>query len=1244
LKFVITAIFVSILASAADDRITAPIDRNQRIRLTGHVHLAGTDLGELAPDAEISYVAMLLRPAPGLETFLAEQQNPSSPDYHRWLTPDQFANRFGLTASDTGKIADWLRSEGLQVHDVAYGRHWITFSGSSATVSRALRTNFHRYSLNGKIHFANTEDPEVPTAIAGVVAGFIGLDDLDPIPASKRSSLSPGSNVGTAHFIVPDDIATIYDIAPLYKAGIDGSGQKIVVVGRADISLSDIRAFRKRFNLTANDPQSIMVGPDPGANVLGDVEEADLDVEWAGAIAPNATIRYVFAKSVNTAILYAVDQNLGQVLSESFIACELTAQPGFRAIAQQANAQGITWVAAAGDWGAATCDVFAPSQQASKGFTTGFPASLPEVTAIGGTRFNEGTGKYWDTANGPNLGSALSYIPEIVMNESAERHELFAAGGGASALFPKPIWQTGPRVPNDNARDIPDVSMNSSADHDGVEVVSLGSLLAFGGTSVGTPIFAGITALLNQSLLPKVPPPPGPEDVSAPAMPVPGQGNINPTLYRLAQSTTDVFHDITSGDNKVPCVQGSANCVDGLMGYAAAPNYDLATGLGSVDVNHLITEWTTGTASLTTLTATPTKFGLSDKIQLSAMVTGSGKAAPTGIITFIANDVVVGTATLAGGKAAAAADGSIVAGGNGTITAEYGGDGVYNSSGASVNVTLNLPAAGSFVVASVNPNPVARAGPNWPYTLRLDEKAGVATKFTAFTINGTNNLSAFSNTAIPAFGSTLVNLAGNNLTVPLSRVFHFAGADADGRTWSQDLTVPFVGAVGPGLVPSVTMTSVPSTVQANPQADPTCAFSQDLIVEETSGFYHLLAQLNVGSTDISDRVHQIFGTDRLAPFGSLHGTVCWPAGTALQPKNYLLLAVSEINSVSQATANTTLAAAATNPPAASTSPRIVEMLADSVSRTGTGTVNVKFNSGTPQWTATIVPARAAKWLTVSPLSGSGAAQLALLASGTGLSNGVYDATIVIQSTNTVPQSSSVRVVFALGRSLTTTVDAISNAAALNPVAAPGAMVKVTGSNLAPRKLGGTVVLDALPLNLDGVSATVNGIAAPLYSIAPGELILQVPYETGVGAAVLAVNNNGQIAPFVFDVNIAAPELFKTGNGFLVPASTARQGQTISAFVTGDGDVAPFLATGGTPPPGTPLTNLPGPELPVGIKVGDKKAAVTFMGIVPGLVGVTQINFTVPASTPIGVQPVVVVSGGVSSDPASINVIAASAGK
>src|SRR5207248_6025084 len=168
-----------------------------------------------------------------------------------------------------------------------------------------------------------------------------------------------------------------------------------------------------------------------------------------------------------------------------------------------------------------------------------------------------------------------------------------STGGGASILFPKPSWQTGPGVPDDKARNVPDVSL-ASAGHDGYYVIDSGLAISVSGTSAAAPSFAGIIALLNQYI------------VSSGIQEKPGLGNINPQLYRLARTTTDVFHDIVSGDNKVPCAQSSPDCADGSMGYSAGPGYDPVTGLGSVDANNLIRQWNRVTAATkTAVTAAP---------------------------------------------------------------------------------------------------------------------------------------------------------------------------------------------------------------------------------------------------------------------------------------------------------------------------------------------------------------------------------------------------------------------------------------------------------------------------------------------------------------------------------------------------------------------------------------------------------------------------------------------------------------
>ncbi len=315
-----------------------------------------------------------------------------------------------------------------------------------------------------------------------MIGGFTGLQRFPshvarPLP---QTNLSDGS-----HAISPDDLATSYNISPLYASGIDGTGQTIAIAGVVNLNLADIRTFRKTFGLPANDPTVVLVGRDPGPNPDALVE-ADLDVEWSGAIARNANVVYVYASDPFNAARYAIDQNLAPVLSLSFGECEAFGTLSYRAVAQQANAQGITFLVASGDLGAALCDHGSPVPQAAKGARANFPSGIPEVTSVGGTMFNEGASRYWGS-NGANNASALSYIPEVAWNETSVRNQFAAGGGGPSAFYAKPFWQAGPGVPDDKVRDTPDISLTSAFDHDPYLVVSGGSLLGVGGTSAAAP-------------------------------------------------------------------------------------------------------------------------------------------------------------------------------------------------------------------------------------------------------------------------------------------------------------------------------------------------------------------------------------------------------------------------------------------------------------------------------------------------------------------------------------------------------------------------------------------------------------------------------------------------------------------------------------------------------------------------------------------------------------------------------------
>ena len=1040
--------------------------------------------------------------------------------------------------------------------------------------------------------------------------------------------MNPDYTTGSTHYLAPDDIAAIYDVAPLYSAGIDGTGQQLAIIGQTDINVADIRQFRTKFGLAPNDPQIVLYGPDPGISP-NDLPEADLDLELAGSVARNATIIFVTSYSVILSAQYAVDQNLAPVISESYGGCETDVATTSRSVAQQANAQGITWLISSGDSAAATCDRSSPTPQAEKGDTVSFPSSIPEVTAVGGTEFNEGSGSYWASRNTANLASARSYIPERVWNDTALLNQIQGGGGGASVIYPKPLWQHGPGVPDDGARDLPDVSFSASPQHDGYYIVYNGSYYIFGGTSASAPLFAGMVALLNQSIAAANPA----SATSANA----GLGNINPALYRLAQSTSDVFHDTTAGDNIVPCAQGSPECVNGTLGYSAATGYDLASGLGSVDVANLIAEWNNGNASTTLVSANPPSYGLGMDVQLIATVSGMG-GIPGGTVTFVGGDVSLGTAVLAPGATSATAALSVaatlLAGGNGTVGALYSGDATFMPSSGSTTITLQLPSSGSYVIPSVTPNPVAEVGTAWPYTIKLVEVAGVATTITAFTINGVNNLSNLPSKSIAAYGSMSAFLAGSGLTVPLSRNFHFAGTDAGGATWSRDIAVPFIASSVPSLTPAISLTLSSPSIQADLQAPSSCEWSQQITIQELSGYQVTLSEFLAGSSVATTMLPEIFGTTRLAPHGMLTGIVCFPSASPAQ-ESYIVGGVAETGGSVLATASVTLGTAPSNPASFSVPATPVVIAVSDSKGTGSAQLPLTFSSGNPSWNVTILPS-AQTWLTVSALTGSGSANLTLQASAAGLSNGVYNAMFSIAALNATPQSFQVPVVLLVGASPDISITGLGNAASGTQVFAPGQLMAVYGNGLASGPA--TAAIQPLPLVLSGVSATVNGVAAPLWFVSPGQINLQIPYETTAGAAVLGVAHNGNVASYSFTVAPTGPGIFAY-QGSVVPNATGSPGQELVAFITGDGDVTPSLASGATASPFATLAQLPHSRQALTMTIGGEPAHIVFHGIVNGLVGVTQVNFTIPADMGPGVQPVVVTVGGVDSAPVNLTITA-----
>jgi subtilase family serine protease len=773
--------------NAVRARVTQAVNMQNLVTLRGNVHplaRSANDQG-VAPDG-LPMRRMLLVLQRGadqeasLRQLLDQQQVKSSPQFHQWLTPEQFGQQFGPADSDLQAVTGWLTAQGFEVTKVAAGRTVIEFSGTAGLVRKVLGTEIHKFRVNGEDYWANASDPQIPAALAPVVAGIDSFNNFPrkPLhesvgtfrrdkatgkvePLFSNPTTCSGGGSGCYNLTVgPGDFATIYNVSPLWTAGTDGTGQTLAVVGETNINIQDVRDFRTMFGLPANDPNIILNGPDPGILTDGEETEADLDVEWSGGVAKGATVDFVVSESTETtagidlSVLYIVDNNLAPILSESYGGCEQalgTAGNAFyNTLWEQAAAQGITVLLGSGDSGSAGCDSANPivgEIAATHGLAVSGFASTPFNVAVGGTDFaltQSNYSTYWSTANTPPYqSSAKSYIPETTWSYSCadsgglsgctpppdsssldSGYYLVAGGGGPSQVYSKPSWQSGTGVPQDSARDIPDVSLlagswyvicemdaNASAGGSSTSCDLNSPYLDFqleAGTSASVQAFAGVMALVNQAHR--------------------RQGNANYVLYPLAagantcasttaavSKTSCIFYDTQTGNNSVICAGGTPNCSNATSGqygiivfdnppaaaYPTTTGYDLATGLGSVNVANLVKNWASNfTTTTTTLTLTPTS-----PATLTTLVHGqavgfnigvaSGSGTPSGDVSLIAqtgaasnNMTGIGPFTLSGGSAAGST--VMLPGGSYNVTAHYAGNGTYAAGDSTPGIPVTV--------------------------------------------------------------------------------------------------------------------------------------------------------------------------------------------------------------------------------------------------------------------------------------------------------------------------------------------------------------------------------------------------------------------------------------------------------------------------------------------------------------------------------------------------------------------------
>jgi hypothetical protein len=850
--------------SGRQNRISQNLTSKPNVALSGTVHpltAKSTDLGAVNSNMQLNSMTLHVKPSAAqkkeIAALLVSLQDRKSPQYHKWLTQADYGARFGLTASDLSQLKSWITGQGFAVKHVSTSRNSITFSGKAWQAESAFHTQLHQYKLDGETHFANATALQIPAQFADVVLAVRGLDNFRPKPNAKRMLAQPNATFGTSNFISPADWATIYSVSSLYTNGFDGTGVHVGIVGQSYAPQADIDNFRAASGLLATKLTyaciSTAVSCTDAASIssTGDLAEADLDIEWAGGIAQNATVDYIYTaaddtQSVFDSLSYAVgtylaaDGNPVPVISMSYnFGCEANL-PGvildlFDALVPQAIAQGQTVVVPSGDSGAAGCDApFAPGvTTAAGGLSVTVPADNPNFTAVGGTMFSGDLGinqaTYWDMTDGL-VPSALSYIPESAWNESGVAG-LAAGGGGESTAtvldpitglpilrYPTPDWQIGQlgATPT-SGRLVPDVAFASASGHDGYLYCSSdpvkpnlctnsaggyfssgGTPATAGGTSVATPSFAGLLTLFVQRYGPL--------------------GNVNPALYAAANASYGTtFNDIQTGDTNVPCVAGTTGCVGGVIGFAAGPGYDQATGLGSVIGDGMFAALSgtyTVAASTTALSAAPNPVTFGSSVTLTATVTSpvSGTAGtPTGTVTFstaagpLGADVTLdstGVATLSNVPTTALGGLGV---GIDTITAAYSGDANYVKS------------------AGITPLTVLGILPTVTLTPSLTSITTTQVLTVAVAVSGTSGNPTPTGSVVLAgggFTSLPITLVGGSATITVPAGSLTAGADTLTVTYTPDTASSslYSSASGTTVVtvalktPPITLTPTPTSI------------------------------------------------------------------------------------------------------------------------------------------------------------------------------------------------------------------------------------------------------------------------------------------------------------------------------------------------------------------------------------------------------------------------------------------------
>lgn len=776
-----------------------------------------TDLGPAPANARLDRVLVLLAPSPAQELALTARlqiiQVPGSPEYHQWLTPSAFAESYSNGPSDVAAVTAWLEGQGLEKVSVPAGRGWIEVSGSVAQFEQAFSTSIHLASSPAGPRFILASSISVPAPLATLIRGIASLDgalsaaaatEPQPLSLSGADLMQQASSSHPAA-LTPQIVVSLLHLDALQSTGTSGTGEIVAIPSRSNVNPQDVAWFRDTFHLTASPLSVLPDGPDPGRGA--EQAATTLAASWAGAAAPGAQILLVPAASTSStdgldlALASIVDRALAHTVVVGYSVCEAALSPAhqalYAALYRQAAAEGIAVIADSGDSGASACTRAGSFAQIDAGFGVNALASTTWNTAVGAAAFSSD-------------GVALDNSRLSAWSPANASDPVYAGGGGRSSLYSAPKWQSTSTQTGPQSRSLPDLALPTALDNaanPGLAFCFSGSttstgctLYRAGGSSASAAIFAGVASLISQKYG--------------------AQGNLAPGLYALSR-TNGVFTDIDTGSARLPCLAGSAGCdATGFIGFPAAPGYDLATGLGSIDAHALVTRWhslVTGAGAVTvnnTIVAGQVINPGGSLVLSGNVVSDTGGPAPTGVVTFydLTTSTDLADVTLAPGTGGTSTASKTITGvlglGAHNIVVDYGGDAIYTGN-FSPAVLVEVE-AGTTIVTVTTTSPTYAPGTAFVATATITSpNAGAGAPPPSGTITFT--LDGVSQGVAPVVTGT-PSMTMLTLTAPLTAGSHQIVASYSGDTnYAASTSVADVITVAKNP-PIVVLTSNLSTV------------------------------------------------------------------------------------------------------------------------------------------------------------------------------------------------------------------------------------------------------------------------------------------------------------------------------------------------------------------------------------------------------------------------------------------------